>query len=68
MGLLSGMDWPYNFRVFATGLIVFGAYLLGEHVYNWGFDPADLIGHEWIGLIMVFLGVIFGWISRKVKN
>lgn len=41
-------------------LIIFGGFLLFEHVWNWGeFSFWDFIGHEWAGLFFVTIGMFF---------
>ncbi len=51
-------DWLYVRRLFATALVVLGAFLLGEHIYRFGFEWWDIIGHEWLGLGCIVGGVL----------
>jgi hypothetical protein len=44
-----------------------GNFLVWEHFYFYqGFDPS--IGHEWIGLILIFTGMLTGLHSRSDKQ
>ena len=39
-------------------LIGLGAFLLIEHIWSWGeLSFFDFLGHEWLGLIMIIVGV-----------
>ncbi len=47
-------------------MIVLGTFLLWEHIWNFGvFELWDFIGHEYLGLVFIIIGVIFsgsyGW-------
>jgi hypothetical protein len=57
-------DWLYVRRLFATALVVLGSFLLAEHVYRWGFEPWDIIGHEYLGLGCIVAGCLLAmrWI------
>lgn len=55
----------YNLRLLGTTSIIVGAFLLAEHVYRWGFEIGDIIGHEYLGLILILFGVGMGILSRK---
>ncbi|MCW7077199.1 MAG: hypothetical protein ACXQS6_04785 [Candidatus Syntropharchaeales archaeon] len=46
----------YELRLLGTVMVLVGAFLTGEHIYRWGFEPYDLVGHEWYG-IALFIGV-----------
>jgi hypothetical protein len=50
-------NWLYVRRLFATALVVLGSFLLGEHLYRFGFEPWDIIGHEYLGLGLILAGV-----------
>lgn len=39
-------------------MIVGGSFLLLEHVYQWGFQYWDFIGHEYLGIILIIAGSI----------
>ena len=67
MGLISYLkeelknfveELPYIKRLTGTTLIAAGSFLLMEHVYHWGFELLDLIGHEWFGLVLILVGVV----------
>jgi hypothetical protein len=51
-------DWLYVRRLFASASVVLGAYLLTEHIYRFGFEWWDIVGHEWLGLGLVVAGVL----------
>jgi hypothetical protein len=48
----------YLRRMFGAGLVVGGGYFLVEHIYHFGFEWWDIIGHEWLGLGMIVGGVL----------
>lgn len=54
----KGTDWLYVRRLFASALVVLGAYLLTEHIYHFGFEFYDIIGHEYLGLGLILGGVL----------
>lgn len=58
-------DWLYVRRLFATALVVLGAFLLAEHVYRWGFEWWDVVGHEWLGLGFIVAGVLLAMRWRR---
>ena len=36
-----------------------GSFLIMEHIWSWGsFDFFDIIGHDWLGLLMIIIGII----------
>lgn len=62
------MNWPYNCRLVGTGLVILGAFFLGEHIYRWGFDPLDFIGHEWVGALLVVAGIVWGYFGYRLEK
>jgi len=49
----------YLKRLYGCGAIGFGAFLVIEHILTWGeFSFWDLIGHEWLGLLLILGGII----------
>jgi len=58
----------YNLRLAGSVSVVAGAFLLVEHIYNFGFEPLDFVGHEWYGVILVSIGCVLGYLSRRVNN
>lgn len=50
-------DWTYVRRLFGTAMVVLGAFLLGEHIYHFGFEFYDIIGHEYLGLGFILAGI-----------
>lgn len=55
---MSQPSWTYTRRLFGTALVVLGAFLLAEHIYRFGFEWWDIIGHEWLGLACIVGGVL----------
>ncbi len=51
-------DWLYVRRMFATALVILGAWFLAEHIYRFGFEFYDIIGHEYLGLLCILCGVL----------
>jgi uncharacterized membrane protein YdcZ (DUF606 family) len=58
-------DWLYVRRLFATALVVLGAFLLAEHVYRFGFEFYDVIGHEYLGLALILAGCLLAMRWRR---
>ena len=55
----------------SIGLIGFGTFLLIEHIYSYGgIDLWDLLGHEWLGIILVISGILSAnrWGRLKLKE
>ncbi len=52
-----GTDWTYVRRLFGAALVVLGSFLLTEHIYRFGFEFYDIIGHEYLGLALILAGV-----------
>lgn len=61
-------DWLYVRRLFATALVVLGAFLLGEHIYRFGFEPWDIIGHEYLGLGCILGGVLLAMRWKRARE
>ncbi len=51
-------DWLYIRRLCGTALVVLGAFFLGEHIYRFGFEFYDIIGHEYLGLALILAGCL----------
>jgi uncharacterized membrane protein YfcA len=64
----SKVDWQYVRRLFGCALVVLGAFLLGEHIYHWGFELYDIIGHEWLGLLLIVLGILLTLRTNKTST
>lgn len=48
--------------------IMVGAGLIIEHIYMWGeFSFYDLIGHEWLGFVLIIVGIILN-LNFSKKN
>ncbi len=48
----------YLKRTFGGGVSLAGFYLVWEHIWSWGeFTFWDFIGHEWLGLILILVGI-----------
>lgn len=74
--LLNKMVLPYRQRnkkkytknLFGMGSIIIGAGLIIEHIYMWGeFSFYDLIGHEWLGFVLIIVGIILN-LNFSKKN
>ncbi len=61
----NGTDWGYVRRLFGAALVVLGAFLLAEHIYRFGFEAYDIVGHEYLGLAFIFSGVLLAMIKRN---
>ena len=67
------MDWflerikgAYGLRVGATAIMIAGAFLLIEHRYFHGIDIT--FGHEHVGMILIAISIVLGYISKnKIK-
>ncbi len=55
----------YNLRLAAVTSAGAGSILLCEHLYQYGFEPTDFIGHEWYGVLLIVIGIILGVIARR---
>jgi len=55
----------YNLRLAAVTSAGAGSILLCEHLYQYGFEPTDIIGHEWYGVLLIIAGIIMGVIARQ---
>ena len=54
----------YNIQVASGALIATGAFLIEEHLFMWGgFDTTP--GHEWLGLLLILIGMGGGIYTRK---
>jgi len=43
----------------SMGLVGVGAFLILEHIYSYGgIDLWDLLGHEWMGIVLVVAGCL----------
>ncbi len=58
----------YVKNLFGMISIAAGAVLVIEHIYMWGeFSFYDLIGHEWLGLLLILGGILLNMNMSK-KN
>ena len=57
----------YNRKMISCLLFLGGAFLLIEHVYNFGGMDIELIGHEVIGIVMIAIGFLISikWSQLK---
>ena len=64
----------YYKKLFSASLIVVGAFLLLEHLFQFGgFDLLDFAGHEYYGIAMIVAAVLlsmkwFQWRDLKLWN
>lgn len=57
----------YSKNLFGMLFIAAGAFLIIEHIYMWGeFSFFDFIGHEWLGLVLIVLGILIN-LNFKTK-
>jgi len=48
----------YNKKLFGVGFIGLGAFFVIEHILVWDeFSFWDFIGHEWLGLLLILVGI-----------
>jgi hypothetical protein len=64
----SKIDWQYVRRLFGAGIALLGSFLLIEHIYHWGFELYDIIGHEWLGLLLIVLGILLTLRTNKTST
>lgn len=58
----------YYRKLFGGGSILLGAYFVIEHIWNIGeFSFYDFIGHEWLGLLLIVVGILLN-INFSKKN
>ena len=58
-------------RLGSISLIGVGAFLLIEHIYTYGgVDLWDLLGHEWLGIVLVLVGILTAnrWGALRMKE
>jgi len=56
----------YTKNLFGALSIGVGAFLIIEHIIVWGeFSIKDLIGHEWLGLVLIIVGI---WLNISFKT
>lgn len=49
----------YSKNLYGMISIGVGAILVIEHIWSWGeFSVKDLLGHEWLGLLLIVGGII----------
>ena len=64
----------YSKNLFGILFIGVGAILIIEHIYMWGeFSFFDLLGHEWLGLLLVVGGCVLNFnfktpLSSELKS
>lgn len=59
----------YTKKLYAAGAVTLGAYFLIEHLYNFGFEWNDFLGHEWLGVYMILSGILVGiWANKGAKK
>ena len=55
----------------SMALIIVGSFLLLEHIYTYGgIDLWDILGHEWMGIILIISGILHAnkWGRVKMKE
>ena len=55
----------------SMSLFGLGAFLILEHIYTYGFiSLGDFLGHEWLGIVLLILGLIFAnkkWSEKESR-
>lgn len=47
-------------RLGSLSLLIVGFFLVAEHIFTYGYiSLRDILGHEWIGIILMILGLFF---------
>jgi hypothetical protein len=65
---MTTSDWKYVRRLYGAAMVVFGAFLLTEHIYRFGFEWWDIIGHEYLGLGLILGGVFLTMRWKREKE
>ena len=55
----------------SMGLIGFGSFLILEHIYSYGgVDLFDILGHEWMGIVLIVVGLLAAnkWGALKMRE
>lgn len=60
----------YVKKLYGAGFVAVGAFFLIEHIYNFGFELFDFFGHEWLGVVLIIIGIIIakvntGFLGKK---
>ena len=70
---MTGHSWNKKYwkKMISCLLFLSGAFLLIEHVYNFGGMDLEIIGHEYLGLLFIIIGFLlslkWGQISEVRK-
>ena len=57
------MSGGYDLSLVSAGLIVFGAFLILEHVLRFRYLEFELMGHETYGVVLWIAGLAVGYLN-----
>ena len=57
---MTGYSWslPYAKKLVGAMLILGGAFLLMEHLFTFGGFDIELLGHEYLGILMIIIAFL----------
>lgn len=59
----------YVKKLYAAGFAVVGSFFLIEHLYNFGFEWNDFLGHEYLGFFLILIAIALGiWANNGAKK
>lgn len=58
----------YVKKLYGAGAVTLGAYFLIEHIYHFGFEWNDFLGHEWLGVYLIISGILAGMWANKFQK
>ena len=59
----------YVKKLYGAASVGLGALLLIEHIYNFGFEWNDFLGHEYLGVALILSGIGLGiWANKGAKK
>ena len=59
----------YTKKLYGAGLVGIGAFFLIEHIYQFGIEWNDFLGHEYLGIALILAGFGVGiWANKGAKK
>jgi len=59
----------YVKKLYGAAIAGLGAFFLIEHIYNFGVEWNDFLGHEYLGLFLILAGFGIGiWANKGEKK
>jgi len=58
-------------KLIGMSSIILGSFLILEHIYTYGgIDLLDILGHEWLGIIFILIGILVAnrWNNMKLNE